>query len=82
MRRLRWLILVLSLFASVAWERGPIGDAIKDVVKSSGLKMPQVAMPLRHIVTGRAQTPSIDAVLELLGREMVLNRLGQYLETD
>jgi glutamyl-tRNA synthetase len=67
---------------SVPWERAAINDAIKDVVKTSGLKMPQVAMPLRHIVTGRAQTPSIDAVLELLGREMVLHRLARYLETD
>jgi glutamyl-tRNA synthetase len=67
---------------SVQWERGAINDAIKDVVKSNGLKMPQLAMPLRHIVTGRSQTPSIDAVLELLGRERVLTRLGQYLETD
>ena len=69
-------------FGSVPWERAAINDAIKDVVKSSGLKMPQVVMPLRHIVTGRAQTPSIDAVLELLGREMVLTRMAQYLETD
>jgi glutamyl-tRNA synthetase len=67
---------------SVPWERGAINDAIKEVVKSSGLKMPQVAMPLRHIVTGRTQTPSIDAVLELLGRERVLARLAQHLETD
>jgi glutamyl-tRNA synthetase len=67
---------------SLPWERAAINDAIKEVVKSSGLKMPQVAMPLRHIVTGRTQTPSIDAVLELLGRERVLTRLAQYLETD
>jgi glutamyl-tRNA synthetase len=67
---------------SIPWERGAINQAIKDVVKSNGLKMPQVAMPLRHIVTGRSQTPSIDAVLELLGREMVTTRLAQYLETD
>jgi glutamyl-tRNA synthetase len=67
---------------TVPWERGAISEAIKEVVKSSGLKMPQVAMPLRHIVTGRSQTPSIDAVLELLGREIVLTRLAQYLETD
>jgi len=67
---------------SVSWERGAIGEAIKDVAKASGLKMPQVAMPLRHIVTGRTQTPSIDAVLELLGRERVLTRLAQYLEGD
>jgi len=51
-------------------------------VKSSGLKMPQLAMPLRRLVTGRSQTPSIDAVLELLGRETVLHRLSLHLDTD
>jgi glutamyl-tRNA synthetase len=67
---------------SMPWERAAISQAIKDVVKSSGLKMPQVAMPLRIIVTGRSQTPSIDAVLELLGRDTVMLRLANYLETD
>jgi glutamyl-tRNA synthetase len=66
----------------VPWERAAINDAIKDVVKSSGLKMPQLAMPLRRVVTGRAQTPSIDAVLELLGRETVMLRLANHLESD
>ena len=67
--------------AVIPWERGAINDAIKETVKASGLKMPQVAMPLRHLVTGRAQTPSIDAVLELLGRETVLARMSQGLES-
>jgi glutamyl-tRNA synthetase len=67
-------------FAAVAWQRADLGNAIKDVVKSSGLKMPQLAMPLRLIVTGRTQTPSIDAVLELLGRETVLARLSQRID--
>ena len=65
---------------SVAWQRADLGNAIKEVVKSSGLKMPQLAMPLRQIVTGRTQTPSIDAVLELLGRETVLERLALHLD--
>jgi glutamyl-tRNA synthetase len=39
------------------------------------LKMPQLAVPLRVLVTGRAQTPSIDAVLALFPREEVLSRL-------
>jgi hypothetical protein len=51
--------------AVIPWERAAINDAIKETVKSSGLKMPQVAMPLRHLVTGRAQTPSIEG--ELVG---------------
>jgi glutamyl-tRNA synthetase len=79
---LKALRTLKARLGAVSWERAAISDAIKDTVKSSGLKMPQLAMPLRHIVTGRTQTPSIDAVLELLGRDTVLLRLGQFLETD
>ena len=42
--------------------------------------MPQLAVPLRVAVTGRTQTPSIDAVLELIGREAVLARLRAALD--
>ena len=68
--------------ATIAWERAAIGEAIKEAVKSNGLKMPQLAMPLRRLVTGRTQTPSIDAVLELIGRETVLLRLSRHLNED
>jgi len=68
-----------SKLASVAWERGAINEAIRQTVKASGLKLPQLAMPLRQLVTGRSQTPSIDAVLELIGREKVLARLADCL---
>jgi glutamyl-tRNA synthetase len=67
---------------AVEWERGKIGELIKNLVKTQGLKMPQLAMPLRQIVTGRTQTPAIDAVLELLGRDTVVKRLGRYLEAN
>ena len=64
------------------WDKASIGAAIKAALASSGLKMPQLAMPLRVLVTGRTQTPSVDAVLELLGRETVLARLSHHLDTD
>jgi glutamyl-tRNA synthetase len=76
------LRMLKARLAGVTWERGAISAAIKEVVKASGLKMPQLAMPLRRLVTGRAQTPSIDAVLELLGRETVMLRLANHLERD
>src|SRR5712671_731462 len=60
---LRALKLLKEKLAAVAWQRAELGNALKDVVKSTGLKMPQLAMPLRLMVTGRTQTPSIDAVL-------------------
>ena len=37
-------------------------------------------MPAGFFVTGRMQTPSLDAVLELIGRETALARLAQHLE--
>jgi glutamyl-tRNA synthetase len=73
------LRLLKQNLSAAGWERGSISAAIKEVVKSSGLKMPQIAMPLRQAVTGRTQTPSIDAVLELLGQEKVLERLSLHL---
>src|SRR5438477_5647718 len=76
------LRVLKARLSTASWERAVLGEVIKEVVKSSGLKMPQVAMPLRRLVTGRSQTPSIDAVLELLGRETVLHRLSLHLDQD
>ncbi|MCL2876715.1 MAG: glutamate--tRNA ligase [Betaproteobacteria bacterium] len=59
------------------WEKGAISQAIKDVMKECGLKMPQIAIPLRVALLGVEHTPSIDAVLEVLGRERMLQRLVQ-----
>jgi len=78
----RALRMLKARLGTVTWERAALGNAIKEVVKSSGLKMPQLAMPLRRLVTGRTQTPSIDAVLELLGRDTVLHRLSLHLDED
>ncbi len=62
--------------SSIEWLRTTINAALKTVLKAHGLKMPQLAMPLRLLVAGTTHTPSIDAVLELFGRERVLARLA------
>ena len=59
----------------VEWRRDAIAAMMKSVLAAHQLKMPQLAMPLRLLLTGQLQTPSIDAVVELLGRETVLARL-------
>jgi glutamyl-tRNA synthetase len=66
--------------AGSAWDRKSLAATVSGVLKSSGLKMPELAMPVRLLVTGRTQTPSLDAVLELLGRDTVLARLAQHLK--
>ena len=61
--------------AEVAWDKAAIAQAIKDCIGEHKLKMPQLAIPVRVLVCGRAQTPSVDAVLALFDRETVLDRL-------
>ncbi|QLG88501.1 glutamate--tRNA ligase [Chitinibacter bivalviorum] len=70
----------LKVFAAEAaklesWDAATIGAFIKEFVKAQGVKMPQVGMPLRAKVCGITNTPSVDAVLALIGREEVLRRL-------
>jgi len=62
-----------------AWERKALSAAVQTAAKAHNLKLPQLAMPLRRVLTGREQTPSIDAVLELLGRDAVLARIAKAL---
>jgi glutamyl-tRNA synthetase len=61
--------------ASVTWDQGAIAVALKATLAQHRLKMPQLAPALRVLVCGRAQTPSIDAVLALFSRDVVLSRL-------
>ena len=65
----------------VEWNRSVIADSLKSILKEFGMKMPQLAMPLRLLLTGQIQTPAIDAVIELIGREQVLSRLETGLES-
>jgi glutamyl-tRNA synthetase len=64
---------------TVEWSKPALSAAMKEVLAAHGLKMPQLAMPLRLLVTGQLQTPAIDAVLELFGRETVLARIQKGL---
>ena len=59
------------------WAKPAIGAAIKETLAEHQLKMPQLAHAVRVLVCGRAQTPSLDAVLELFPRETVIERLRE-----
>ena len=61
--------------ADVEWTAAAIGAALKDTLAAHQLKMPQLAMPVRVLVLGTPQTPSLDAVLALVEREKVIQRL-------
>jgi len=67
--------LASKLGALAEWSVATVSAAFKEVLTEQGLKMPQLAMPVRVLVMGTPQTPSVDAVLFLCGKEKVLARL-------
>jgi len=64
--------------SKVEWNAEAIHHAIAEVVAAFQLKFPKVAMPLRVLITGIAQSPSIDQVMALLGRDEVLARIAAF----
>ena len=64
---------------SATWSKADISTAIKASVTRHALKMPQLMMPLRVLLTGQTQTPAIDAIMDVLGREETLGRLDSAL---
>ena len=66
---------LLEEFERIDWTREAIGAAIKLVAAKQGLKPPQIMMAVRALVTGMPQSPAIDAVLALLGRETARSRI-------
>jgi len=71
--------LVQSL-SSIDWQAEAIHHQIEAAVTSNSLKFPKVAMPLRVMLTGIAQSPSIDQVMALLGKDEVLARINSALK--
>ncbi|WP_457442191.1 glutamate--tRNA ligase [Roseateles sp. P5_E4] len=68
-------VLAERLSAMTDWNKAGIQQALKETLAATGLKMPQLAVPVRVLVCGRSQTPSVDAVLEHFDKKKVLERL-------
>ena len=73
------LAAFLAQLQSVEWSKAAIAAALKAILAEHKLKLPKLAMPLRVMVTGGPQSPSIDATLELMGRVEVVARMTQEL---
>ena len=64
---------------NIDWTKEAIHNVMNEVVTRHAIKFPKLAMPLRVLLTGIAQSPSIDAVMAILGRDETLKRLNLYL---
>lgn len=64
---------------SAEWTKEGIAAALKATLAAHKLKVPQLAMPVRLLVVGTTHTPSIDSVLSLFSREVVVERISKAL---
>ena len=65
--------------SALGWDAASVGALIKELLGKHGLKMPKIAMPLRVMLVGQTQAPSVDALVILFTREQVLARIQKYL---
>jgi len=65
--------------ASADFSPEALAKTLKETLAATGLKMPQVAIPLRVVLLGQPQSPAIDRVLAVMGRDEVLRRLDRVL---
>ena len=65
----------LPAFSKQQWE-----EAFKQLVEEEGVKMGQLAQPVRVALTGRTASPGLFEVIEVLGRDRTLFRLRQGID--
>lgn len=68
-------LLAQRLQDLLEWRRESIHSILKEVVSEQKVGFGLLAQPLRVAVTGSTMSPSIDATLELIGKQRVLERL-------
>jgi len=74
------LARTLPVLASTDWSVAELEDAARSFADANGLKLGQVAQPLRAALTGKTASPPLFEMLALLGREESLSRLRAYAD--
>ncbi|HAF02132.1 MAG TPA: glutamate--tRNA ligase [Methylophilaceae bacterium] len=73
------LVALKTRLEQVEWSAEHIHAIMNQIVTEHQLKFPKLAMPLRVMLTGIAQSPSIDQVIAILGKELTISRINAYL---
>jgi len=56
-----------------------IESILKNYVKNADLKFPQIAMPLRVVLLGIDQSPSVGHIISIIGKELFNKRMDRFL---
>ncbi|SDG68617.1 glutamyl-tRNA synthetase [Vibrio xiamenensis] len=75
------LELALSKIEAVSdWSTEGLHTVIAQVCEELEIGMGKIGMPLRVAVTGGGQSPSVDAVMQLVGKDRVISRIKMALD--
>ncbi len=69
----------LAIAADTNWTGPALEEKARNFAEAKGLKLGQVAQPLRAALTGKTTSPPIFAMLDVLGREESVNRLRAHV---
>jgi glutamyl-tRNA synthetase len=67
---------LIAALSATDWTGPALEDAARQFATDNGLKLGQAAQPIRAALTGKTNSPPIFAMLEVLGRDESLVRLG------
>ena len=69
-----------TLQSSNAKDENEFKSVIDKFLADKGLKMPKLGMPLRIALTGSTQSPSVNELLAIVGREECIKRVENFLK--
>ena len=68
-----------QLAALEEWSLASVEAVVRAQAEQSGLKLGQVAQPLRATLTGRSTSPGLFDVMAVLGKQACLDRIDDQL---
>lgn len=72
--------IMASLTGEMIWDKEHCHRLVHQSAETRGEPLVKVAQPLRVALTGRTASPPIDEVMEILGKERVIQRLQAAIE--
>ena len=73
-------LLIQRLTDLPAWDHSALESVFQGLVDQTGLKMKQIAPPIRLALTGKTASPGLFEVMEVLGKETTVARIRKAIK--
>jgi len=70
--------VILRLNGLDVFDHDTVANTIRSEAEENGIKLGDLAQPLRVAITGRSVSPSVFEVMEVLGKDEILKRLKNF----